>query len=196
MYKNYWSYRPAVYLFTILSISTLQKCLKYKNYGPLLHKTSLFSWHLVMNDNFFERYPRGPSFFMHRWNKSPVNIYYQAISIMLSFFAFFSDTTAKNAWLFTKSILTCYNTKKVSITFFFTKWFACTMPAFTIMLQIGFLTCKREICFSTNIHFSLKENAIRQVLSLRAGKPLMNHQRSTWLHTSGTPTQSGLLNKL
>ena len=92
-------------------------------------------------------------FSMHRWNRSPVNIYYQAISIMLSFFASFSDTTAKNAWLFTKSILTCYNTKKVSITFFFTKWFACTMPAFTVMLQIGFLTCKREICFSTNITF-------------------------------------------
>ena len=69
------------------------------------------------------------------------------------FFAFFSDTTAKNAWLFTKSILTCYNTKKVRITFFYTKWFACTMPAFTVMPQIGFLTCKREICFSTNITF-------------------------------------------
>ena len=27
------------------------------------------------------------------------------------------------------------------------------MPAFTVMLQIGFLTCKREICFSTNITF-------------------------------------------
>ena len=36
---------------------------------------------------------------------------------------------------------------------FFTKWFACTMHAFTVMLQIGFLTCKREICFSTNITF-------------------------------------------
>ena len=35
------------------------------------------------------------------------------------FLHFFSDTTAKNAWLFTKSILTCYNTKKVSITLFF-----------------------------------------------------------------------------
>ena len=66
---------------------------------------------------------------------------------MLSFFAF-SDTTAKNAWSFTKSILTCYNTKKVSITFFLHY-----MPAFTVMLQIGFLTCKREICFSTNITF-------------------------------------------
>ena len=50
--------------------------------------------------------------------------------------------------------------------FFYTKWFACTMPAFTVMLQIGFLTCKREICFSTNItfFFERKCNKTRFVL--------------------------------
>ena len=123
---------------------------------------------------------RSNLFFMHRWNRLPVNIYYQAISIMLSFFCiFFRHNCQKCMVIHEKhpNVLQ-YKESKHNI-FFYTKWFACTMPAFTVMLQIGFLTCKREICFSTNIHFSLKENAIRQVLSLRASEPLMNHQRIT-----------------